>query len=363
MRTYCLSDFHIQDALHPPLYTEAKESALVRALGEADAEGATVLLAGDVFDVTGMQQPQGMDAFWSSLELSDADKPAPDARTPAQLVDACAARFRPTFDALTRFAVSSRLWILAGNHDCALKDPSVKAAVARNLGGANASIKYLAEARLGTFALVRHGQEYDPSNHTATSCENRGAAITRVTYHALIPALVELGLPREVAELIPSVRPEENLVAGLDAYLGDKELDTFLRAFVEILRANGYWSGLESALVHLGEIVGLLTPARVRSELAGDGNVKQLVRQGAELLMPGLAPDAIVVMGHTHELDSTNRYVNLGTWIDHVRGLDSASIAAMDRTLPVLVVDDEARTAELRDRGKDDAPCLWRAGG
>ena len=65
------------------------------------------------------------------------------------------------------------------------------------------------------------------------------------------------------------------------------------------------------------------------------------VRKQAELLHASLASHTrMVVLGHTHQLDRTDHYLNLGTWIDHMSGISLSHLAAADTSLPVLKIED-----------------------
>jgi hypothetical protein len=114
----------------------------------------------------------------------------------------------------------------------------------------------------------------------------------------------------------------------------------------------------------------LVSPAGARWALADDSGIKILARGHAEALLsgaeatdpPGARPQ-VVVMGHTHELDGTRDYVNLGTWVDHITGLRAEDLGRVDRTLPVLVVTEDGG-ASLHDCSGlggpiSSAPILW----
>ncbi len=118
----------------------------------------------------------------------------------------------------------------------------------------------------------------------------------------------------------------------------------------------------------------LLRPLELRAALADDTDLKELTRKHALALLAGeeatipLGPTPrAVVMGHTHELDATRDYVNLGTWIDHVRGLSPHDLVSVDRSLPVLVVydDESAVLRDCRELGEslDGCPVRWRRKG
>jgi hypothetical protein len=143
----------------------------------------------------------------------------------------------------------------------------------------------------------------------------------------------------------------------------------------ELLLQNGYFGGLDRAKVWLVThlLPFLVTPAGARQALADDSGIKDIARDHAEALLSGAettdSPTCrpqVVVMGHTHELDGTPNYVNLGTWLDHITGLRPVDLGRVDRTLPVLIVQDDG-CASLHDcsglRGPiSSAPVLWTRG-
>ena len=100
-----------------------------------------------------------------------------------------------------------------------------------------------------------------------------------------------------------------------------------------------------------------VTPLRIRALLPNEASLVQAARRGAEALR-ARAPNkgALVVMGHTHELDLLPNYVNLGTWIDHVTELSPDGIAHPERRIAVLEID-EGGSAALRDARTDAA--IW----
>jgi hypothetical protein len=152
-----------------------------------------------------------------------------------------------------------------------------------------------------------------------------------------------------VAHAVPCVRPEENIVQGLEERLGPEQTKKLLLAFVELLRVNGYFSRLQAMEMWLATrfLKFMVTPDRVRKRLADDTTLESTTRERGKAIANGQvqtnppgAPPTIVVMGHTHVLDTTqNRYVNLGTWIDHVPGLADGQLSCSDLSLPVLVID------------------------
>ena len=96
-----------------------------------------------------------------------------------------------------------------------------------------------------------------------------------------------------------------------------------------------------------------ITPDRVRAILPKEADVIRRSREGSLKLLAALKlhnpqlHEAVIVSGHTHELDFTSRSVNLGTWIDHIGGLTSQQIENADRNLPVLVSSSETGLTQL----------------
>ncbi len=350
MKLYALSDLHLQADPQPFLFTDAKQAVFVRVADEALAADATLLLAGDVFDLTGMTQPRvGLDEFFRTLRVGVPLLPT-HADAGAQ-VRALKARFPEFFAALARLAEKDRLWIIPGNHDFGVLSADGKTALAAALGVSTDRLRFEATVRVGRTLFAQHGHAVDPSNSSADCSLNRGSIITAVLYHAVTPALRELGVCDDVAYAVPCVRPEEKIVAGLTAHLGESRARKLLLALVNLLRVNGYFTGFDASKMWLASrlFTFLVTPERVQAALADDTKLAEQIRDYANAIAdgkaatdpPGAAP-SIVVMGHTHELDCTQRrYVNLGTWIDHVGGLGEADLARVDRSLPVLVIDDD----------------------
>jgi UDP-2,3-diacylglucosamine pyrophosphatase LpxH len=370
VRVYCLSDLHLQDQDEPFLFTAEKEKVFARVCQEALDTGATLVLSGDVFDLTGMTPPaQGLAEFFS--KVAPTARRRPTATGVSAQIQSLHGRFPSFFSGLANLAKANRLWMIPGNHDCEIPSDAGRAALAQALGISTASLVLASEFRVGDFLFTEHGNEYDDSNRTDHGCKNRGATITAALYHAIIPALVALDVSPEAAHAVPAVRPEENIVNGLELYLGEDKAKVLLLAFVELLRVNGYFTGLDDAKVWLAThlLPFLVSPENVRKALADDTDLKSVTRSHAQAILAGQEQSSagpvpkVVVMGHTHELDATSDYVNLGTWVDHVTGLAPADLINVDRSLPVLVIDQER--AALYDclamTGRvDDCRVLWR---
>ena len=380
MRLYCLSDLHLHDTRQRFLFTDDKEAAFVRMANEARDVGATLLFAGDLFDLTGMQPPaKGLEDFFAGVVPGKKIELAPRRSIEAR-IRGVVARFPNFFGALAPLAEQGRLIFLPGNHDHGIDSDEGKGALSAALKVPRERLRFASTLRAGAFFFGAHGHEFDPSNQTFDGADNPGAVIMSALYHAVVPALEALGIPEDVAGAIPCVRPEENIVPGLQGRLDPETLHRLLLGFVKLLLENGYFVGhLERLKVHIATDLLtslLLTPERVREALADDNDVKEMARTAAlEILKgthlgvdPGNPPEA-VVLGHTHELDMTESYVNLGTWIDHVRGLGDDDLQQADRRLPVLVLDEAQKWARLHDvqdvvaRGNVKAcPVLWRFG-
>jgi len=376
VRLYIASDFHIHDDDPPRLYTRAKEALFLRVVDDVVQTKATLLLAGDILDLTGMQPPaKGLAEFFAAAAPGRPLAISPQ-RTVSERVCAAAARFPETFAALGGLARTGRLWLMPGNHDCGIDDPSAVVELAQAMGIDAVDLVFRATFRIDDFFFAAHGNQFDSSNQTNGNCSNAGMVIAASLYHALGPALQALDVDAAAIAAIPCVRPEENVVSGLVHYLGDAAANRVLLAFVKLLEENNYfhdWSAITTWVgVHL--FPGSITRERVRAALKDDSEVAAMAKSGAEKILAGhaLIPRGhalpkVVVLGHTHELDASPSYVNLGTWIDHVRGLLPAELAAVDRTLPVLIVEGEAATLhDVRDLVTKDtvAECatLWQRG-
>ncbi|MFI5297557.1 MAG: hypothetical protein ACHREM_05610 [Polyangiales bacterium] len=350
MRVYVASDFHIQDADQPWLFTPTKVAAFCAVAKEALDRGGALLLAGDIFDLTGMQPPALGLADFFARAAPGVTIPLPSTRILNERLRAAIDRFPDFRDALKPLAASNRLWLMPGNHDCGIDGQLARIVVANAIGVSPDVLRFEETYRVGDVLLAAHGHEFDPANSTSDGCSNAGSIITACLYHAVMPALRALGVSANVTAAIPCVRPEENLVNGIQAYLGGRTQE-FLLAFVNLLQDNGYFHGVADVRVWLATHIlsGLVSVDRVREALRDDTDVAAKARAAAGRVLDGLAfvptgqsPPKVVVLGHTHELDATPNYVNLGTWIDHVRGLGPTDLVAVDRTLPVLVIDGDA---------------------
>ncbi|HVY49439.1 MAG TPA: hypothetical protein VHB21_26285 [Minicystis sp.] len=378
MITAVVSDLHLHDEEQPALFTDAKERVFAALTAEVHRRGGTLVLAGDVLDLTAMSSPaMGLGDFFRDAlprELGASLRASVPARSAAFRIESLRRRFPGFFRALLPFADAGRLVILPGNHDCELNVASARAALAAEIGVRTEQIRFGASHREGDLALVAHGHDVDASNATDKGCQNRGAAMTQALHAALMPALSALGAPADVVTAVPAVRPEENVVHGLVRHVGRARASTLLRAFVELLRKNRYFEGLYDVEPWLARHPpgAEITADDVSEVLADDSDLKARTRKAAQRLLDGKVasasgapPPRVVAFAHTHELDALARYVNLGSWVDHVRGLSAADFVRVDRTLPVLVMEGGERVT-LRDAatlphvGRLDAcPPLW----
>lgn len=358
MAIYCVSDLHLHDDDQPYLFTADKERVLAAMCEEVLRDGdSQLVLAGDFLDLTGMNPPdKGVrDFFVQTLpkgRVDDAVATAGVVRDAATRVNAVAARFPLAFAALGRLAQAGRLVFMPGNHDWeAGYDPQGRQAFAATLGVGPAQLAVKDDYYVDGVWIGAHGHDFDPSNTTSGGVVNRGQIITAALYHVLMPALRILGMPEAMVAAIPAVRPEENMVDGIELALPQKDSEACLRALVQLLYDNGYFHGLARAEVwtalHLAP--GVLSAARVREQLANDSDMKDVFRQSVAGLLEGKderyadKKTKLVVLGHTHEFDyQLGRYVNLGTWIDHVPDLSAEALASPDYSLPLLRVDGSA---------------------
>jgi UDP-2,3-diacylglucosamine pyrophosphatase LpxH len=358
MAIYCVSDLHLHDDDQPYLFTTDKEAVLVALADEVLRDGdSNFVLAGDFLDLTGMNPPVSgvRDFFEKTLpaeRIGQALELAGPVRDAATRVKSVAARFAAAFAALGRLARAGRLIFVPGNHDWeAGYDPGGRQAFATALGVTEEQLPVKDDYAVDGIWIGAHGHDFDPSNMTSSGVVNRGQVITAALYRVLMPALRILGMPEAMVAAIPAVRPEENIVDGIEAALPQKDSDACLRALVQLLYDNGYFQGLVRAEVWtaLRLFPGVLTARRVRENLANDSDMKDVFRRSVADLLDGKDPryggkkTKLVVLGHTHEFDyETGRYVNLGTWIDHVPNLSAPALAAPEYSLPVLRVDGDS---------------------
>jgi UDP-2,3-diacylglucosamine pyrophosphatase LpxH len=364
MALYVISDLHLHDEEQEFLFSERKQAIFQALAAEIILRRGELLLAGDTFDLTGMAPPaRGLARFFNGLSPHARIEPAVlrralEMRSISARMRALSARYRGFFEALTELAAQDRLIVIPGNHDCALHSDVGRRAFELALGEAGSRVRWTTARKYGDFVFTLHGNEFDEANRTDHGCANRGRVITEALYRGIMPALRALKVPEEVVAAIPAVRPEEEIVRGIEHYLGEKEARKLLIGFVRLLEDNGYFRGVQKSMIWLvthelppvsSLARALVTPERMRKALPDDSKLKHMARAGAGTLRGG---SQVVVMGHTHELDFGEGYVNLGTWIDHVSGLSPEHLKAPDRRLPVL-----------RARLEDQSAALWDAQG
>jgi UDP-2,3-diacylglucosamine pyrophosphatase LpxH len=239
---YALSDLHLQTPIEPFLFTRLKETIFVKVAAEAFEQGATLLLAGDVFDLTGMTPPpHGLRKFFKNVGLNVAT--APELADVRDQLAALQATFPAFFEGVKPLAEERRLRFIPGNHDWAIGSRVGADALAAVLGVDSSDLNLSRTYRTGDILFACHGNQYDASNRTNTGSWNRGAAITAALYRALIPTLDEMGF-RNLGDAVPAVRPEENVVDGLEEHVGKARTRRLLLALVELLLQNGYFTGL-----------------------------------------------------------------------------------------------------------------------
>ena len=235
---------------------------------------------------------------------------------------------------------------MPGNHDCYFRDHQLQKIFADQIGVDASKICWSERRRVGKVTLAEHGNHFDPSNQTDKGCRNPGTAITSALYKALMPALRVFGLPENIVYSIPAVRPEEIVMHGIEQYLGEANARQLVAAFVGLIAKNGYFPWWKQVLLlpvrHRIPAISnyfraFLTPERLRRTLPDESLLKISVRKQAEAMRLQLSPEArTVVLGHTHVLDATDHYLNLGTWIDHMTGISLDHLEMRDISLPVL---------------------------
>lgn len=361
MSVYIISDLHLHDENQPYLFTPEKEAVFAKLAREVSETNAKLVFNGDILDLTGTEPPgHGLDEFFAELLSPDELKlpvieNARIRRTQSQRVRAIADRFPLFFREIARLHREGRLiWIL-GNHDCELGSPEAHRELSNILE--TTTLRFEAGFKFASVLVSAHGNEFDPSNRTEKSCANRGEVITRVLYKAVMPALFAMGMEERFVYALPATRPEEEIVNGIEAHLGSEKTKIFLLAFARLLDRNGYFRGVSSGpmwfLLHQVPLFSALirhfiTPARVRRSLPDEKHLKLMARVGAKRILNQLRRSKqngyqFVVLGHTHELDWDDHYVNLGTWIDHVRGPNLEQLTHADRSLPIFKIESETK--------------------
>ena len=350
-----ISDLHLGESGGARMFHDASQGQRLADLcSEIAAEGGSELvLLGDIFDFTALQQPpKGLEEFARAVGMPEIVRPR---RT---LLEMCAAirESNPVaLEALEAAAADMPITCVAGNHDRHLAGPGGREALDA-LGLQNVRLEPLLVTReLGEFRVVlQHGHAWDPTNAVP---EGGGETMTAVLHAAVIPFLRRLQ-PRLNVRVDPDrivlLRPEERVVPVLERWLPPHLFTRFVDAFRALLVENGYLSRMKAMLA---------TPDRIRDRLKADDDLWE--RSGHAALealegkrpIPGRPPPPdVLVLGHTHVLDWAVQegrpgvqrlYANLGSWT--ARATDAAG--PLDTTLPALTIDARERElrAELRD--------------
>lgn len=385
MATYVVSDLHLMDHQEDFLFNAEKEkafAALCEALEPADA----LILAGDIFDLTGMTPCRyGQKEFFD--EVVPAEKQIPELierasqfRSTLDLLSSTQKAFPQFFACLKKLALNQQLVYIPGNHDCDFLSVDGKKTFCHVLGISDSLVQWKGNALVGQSLAIVHGNQFDPANWTDQGCHNPGFTFTSALYHGVLPALRMLGVDPLLLAALPAVRPEEESVIGIQHYLNPADCQRLLVGFARLLQRNGFFFGraaipswfLNHSVPFFSELIlNQITPERVRSVLPKEADVMKRTRIGCQKLLAELIAanpafkDALILAGHTHEMDLTESYVNLGTWIDHIDGLSLDSIQKADSTLPVFVLADSGAAQLFNIRkivslnGLRNCPILW----
>lgn len=385
MATFIASDLHLMDHPESFLFNFEKEQAFVR-LCDFIGSNDQLILAGDIFDLTGMTpcQKGQLDFFqevippsmWNQELIERSSK----LRTTEELLNSIKNIFPDFFSCLKKLALNRQLLFIPGNHDCAFLQENGKKSFAKILDVPSNSIQWKISVLIGNELAVLHGNQFDPANKTDQGCQNPGFTFTSALYHGILPALKMLGVPAVFLSALPAVRPEEESVVGIQHYLSAEVSQKLLIGFARLLQKNGFFFGrtvipawfLNHSFPFLSDLIlQKITPERVRSILPKEADMKFKARKDAEKMLAELIQqkpefkNAVIVAGHTHQLDFTDKYVNLGTWVDHIDGLSPTHIQMAERNLPVFVLKDD-KQAQLFNilsikqvKSLWDCPVLW----
>lgn len=357
--TYCLSDLHLCDTFTDGcLFTRAKEAVFCQLVDTLLAQDGMLVCAGDVFDLTGSVLPRaGLEAFfevtyqggWQAAQAA-GHLPAHRERPVGERIHALGVAFPDFFAALSLLAQKDRLRFIPGNHDWEAFTAQGWSALQDLLEAQNLAPP-APHVWAGEACVSAHGHEFDELNRTVQEhpegWRNPGSVLTSVLYHALVPALRSHGVPQHRLEAIPAIRPAENIVSSLQKlplFAAHPDLlKRWLRAFVELLDANGYPIPWYARLFSF-----LITVDHVRSCLRDDAGLDEVLAEEAAAITRGRSRSlalertpTLLVMGHTHDIDGANGYVNLGTWIDHCTRMDGAR----DLRLPFLRISAQGHAA------------------
>ncbi len=354
------------------LFNFEKEAAFTRLVETILTEDAYLILNGDIFDFTGMTPCQnGKEEFFDQAVRPEKInheliKKVSKFRSTSELLTDINHVFPHFFNGLSKLAKKNRLIYIPGNHDCDFLKSSAQKDLSDLLNVPQGQILWSRQYRIGENVYVTHGNQYDAPNATENSCLNSGMVFTSALYMAVLPALQMLGAHPDIVAAIPAVRPEENVIKDLQHFLSKEELEKILLGLTRLLARNHYFRGLSTVpgwlLKHDVPLLSRfirknVTPERLQALLPKDEKLIQNARVGAQKLLKQLVrkgeatKNTTIVLGHTHELDRVPNYINLGTWVDHLRGMDADELASPQISLPVLRCSgkDELSLLEFRD--------------
>ena len=377
MKIYVVSDLHLFDRQESFLFNQKKEKIFCDLTDQILAEGSTLVLNGDIFDLTGMTPcRRGHREFFNeavaspNLDLAIIEKTA-TFRSTQELLNGIKNVFPSFFISLSRLARARRLIYIPGNHDCDFLNEDSRQVLSQILEIASTDIQWTRKFEYKNL-LITHGNEFDPSNQTFNGCKNSGFLFTSALYQAVLPALRMLQVPELILSAIPAVRPEEETIVGLQHYLNDENLRKILNALARLLQRNGFFRGPRGIpawfLAHpfpfiTPFLLRNVTPERVRAILPVEEKLILTAREGARVLQKDRTDlSRLVVMGHTHELDLQENYVNLGTWIDHISGLTPLQIEQSESSAPVFIYDDDngAQVRNFNRPNLSQTSVLWK---
>ncbi len=354
---YIISDLHLMDRNEKFLFNFEKEAAFVRLVQMILEEKAHLILNGDIFDFTGMTPcRKGIAEFFKDTvpeekQIPELIKKNSKFRTTRELLEDIRSTFPQFFEALSALARENRLVYIPGNHDCEFINSDSQKDFASILGVTPDKIQWSRQYHIGENLVVTHGNQYDPPNVTEKSCRNPGLIFTSALYTAVLPALQMLGTDPNIISAIPAVRPEENVIKDLQHMLSKIELQKILLGLTSLLVRNGYFRGISAIpgwfITREIPLISSMFRSKVTTDrlitlLPKDEMLMADARDGAKALFKQLLKEkrindnTVIVLGHTHELDRAENYINLGTWLDHLRGLDPEEVATPEISLPVL---------------------------
>lgn len=367
------------------LFNAEKEKAFVFLCQSLKPEDQLVL-AGDIFDLTGMTPCRfGQKEFFNEVVPLEKQDPqlirfSSELRSTLDLLTSTKKVFPDFFYCLQQLAIQRQLLIIPGNHDCDFLQDEGQKTLAQVIGVDESAIQWKDTLLLEKNLILVHGNQFDPANRTDHGCHNPGFTFTSALYHAVLPALKMLGVHPLILSALPAVRPEEESVVGIQHYLNKQQCQRLLIGLARLLQRNGFFFGraaipswfLNHSVPFFSQfILNQITPERVRSVLPKEADVMRRTRIGCEKLLTEIQTtnsefkNAMIVAGHTHEMDLTTNYVNLGTWIDHIDGLSPSAIKKADSTLPVFILTEaaEAYLFNIRHiaikKNLWDCPLLW----